>query len=167
VRDRLRVPPQPHGDQRPPTEIQNLVKPAVVSSERPWLADQGSILIGTKGVMLAETKMAELSSGVIKPEDNNDEIKGDFGMLYPGYAWRFKFQPTEVNDFLAVALEIGHRACRARRVQTFVGDLVAVAGKIVGVAGRIESTIVALLHDLRMFAVSVMGCNGWANRCQV
>jgi len=40
------------GDQRPPTEIQNLVKPAVVSPERPWLADQGSILIGTKGVML-------------------------------------------------------------------------------------------------------------------
>ena len=40
------------GDQRPPKEIQELVKPKVVSSERPWLADQGSILIGTKGVML-------------------------------------------------------------------------------------------------------------------
>ncbi|MBL9171035.1 MAG: Gfo/Idh/MocA family oxidoreductase [Verrucomicrobiales bacterium] len=40
------------GDQRPPKEIQSLVKPAVVSSERPWLPDQGSIFIGTKGVML-------------------------------------------------------------------------------------------------------------------
>ena len=41
------------GDQRPPKEIQELVKPAVVNAERPWkLYDQGSILIGTKGVML-------------------------------------------------------------------------------------------------------------------
>ena len=41
------------GDQLPPVEIQNLVKPAVINPERPWkLTDQGSILIGTKGVML-------------------------------------------------------------------------------------------------------------------
>lgn len=70
--------------------------------------------IGTKGVMLAETKMAELNSGVIVPQDNNDEIKGDFGMLYPGYTWRFKFQPTEVNDFLSVELDIGYSAKQAK-----------------------------------------------------
>ena len=39
------------GDQLPPVEIQNLVKPSVINPERPWkLTDQGSILIGTKGV---------------------------------------------------------------------------------------------------------------------
>ena len=42
------------GDQRPPAEIQELVKTKNASPDaKPWkLADQGSILIGTKGVLL-------------------------------------------------------------------------------------------------------------------
>ncbi len=41
------------GAKRPPKEIQELVKPANANPERPWqLYDQGSILIGTKGVLL-------------------------------------------------------------------------------------------------------------------
>lgn len=70
--------------------------------------------IGTKGVMLADTKMAELLAGVIVPENNNDEIKGDFGMVYPGYTWRFQFKPTEVPDFLMVTLEIGYSPLQAK-----------------------------------------------------
>ncbi len=42
------------GDQRPPAEIQELVKPQNPAPDaKPWkLTDQGSIFIGTKGVML-------------------------------------------------------------------------------------------------------------------
>ncbi|HEY0550804.1 MAG TPA: Gfo/Idh/MocA family oxidoreductase [Verrucomicrobiae bacterium] len=42
------------GDQRPPTEIQDLVRVASKDPDaKPWkLADQGSIVIGTKGVLL-------------------------------------------------------------------------------------------------------------------
>jgi predicted dehydrogenase len=41
------------GDQRPPTEIQELVRNKNAPAERPWkLTDQGSIVIGTKGVLL-------------------------------------------------------------------------------------------------------------------
>jgi hypothetical protein len=68
---------------------------------------------GTKAVMLADTKLAELMAGVIKPENNNDQIKGDFGLLYPGYSWRFKFQPTDMKDFLMVTLDIGYSATQS------------------------------------------------------
>ncbi len=41
------------GDQRPPTEIQDLVRNKNAPAEKPWkLVDQGSIVIGTKGVLL-------------------------------------------------------------------------------------------------------------------
>lgn len=40
------------GDQRPPAAVQELVKPARYNPERGWMPDQGSILIGTQGVML-------------------------------------------------------------------------------------------------------------------
>lgn len=41
------------GDQRPPASVQELVKTKVADGAKPWsLVDQGSILIGTKGVML-------------------------------------------------------------------------------------------------------------------
>ena len=40
--------------------------------------------IATRAVMLADTKMAELAAGIVKPEKNDDEVKGDFGILYPG-----------------------------------------------------------------------------------
>jgi len=39
------------GDQRPPAAVQELIKPARFNPERGWMPDQGSILIGTKGVM--------------------------------------------------------------------------------------------------------------------
>jgi predicted dehydrogenase len=39
------------GDQRPPQAVQDLIKPARFNPERGWLPDQGSILIGTEGVM--------------------------------------------------------------------------------------------------------------------
>src|SRR5437762_2603487 len=69
---------------------------------------------GTKAIMLADTKLAELQAGVVKPENNNDEIKGNFGLLYPGYTWRFKFKPTEVKDFLMVTLDIGYSSEQAK-----------------------------------------------------
>jgi len=41
------------GDQRPPAEVQELVRNKKAPPEKPWkLTDQGSIVIGTKGVLL-------------------------------------------------------------------------------------------------------------------
>jgi predicted dehydrogenase len=41
------------GDQRPPAEIQDLVRVKTAPDAKPWkLADQGSIIIGTEGVLL-------------------------------------------------------------------------------------------------------------------
>ena len=45
-------------------------------------------------------------------------MKGDFGLVYPGYTWRFKFQPTDVPDLLMVTLEIGYSAHQVAEQKT-------------------------------------------------
>ncbi len=64
--------------------------------------------LGTKAVMLADSKMAELSAGVVLPEINDEEMTGDFGTLYPGFSWRLRFRPTDEPTFLMVTLDIGY-----------------------------------------------------------
>ena len=64
--------------------------------------------IGTKAVMLADTKLAELRAGVLRPEKNDDELRGDFGSLCPGYTWRVKVEQTETDGLLALRLDIGY-----------------------------------------------------------
>lgn len=61
------------GDRRPPREIQDLVKtPPATPDAKPWqLADQGSILIGTKGVML----IPHVSNPRLFPLDQYAEFK--------------------------------------------------------------------------------------------
>jgi hypothetical protein len=71
--------------------------------------------IGTRAVMLVDTKLDELYSGVLKPEGTNEEIKGeddiltgDFGIYYPGFTWRVEFEPTETEGLVMVTVEIGY-----------------------------------------------------------
>jgi hypothetical protein len=64
--------------------------------------------IKTRALMLIDTKMAELDSGVIRPEGIDDILEGDFGLIYPGYAWRMRFDTTETDDLIMVTLEVGY-----------------------------------------------------------
>lgn len=66
--------------------------------------------IGSRAVMLVDTKLAELDSGVVRPEGLDDELKGDFGVIYPGYSWRMQFRKTDIEEFYMVTLEIGYNA---------------------------------------------------------
>lgn len=59
------------GDQRPPMEVQELVKPKRFNPEKGYLPDQGSILIGTKGVML----IPHIDRPKLFPEDQFADYK--------------------------------------------------------------------------------------------
>jgi len=54
-------------------------------------------------VFLAESKIAELDTGLIEPEQ---EIEEDFGRLFPAYAWRMTIEPTEEEELFLITLEI-------------------------------------------------------------
>jgi hypothetical protein len=64
--------------------------------------------MGTRAVLLVDTKFAELYAGVIKPESDDDELKGDFGLIYPGFLWFMKFEETETENLLMITLYIGY-----------------------------------------------------------
>lgn len=63
-------------------------------------------------VLLAETRMAELDSGMVLPNAQIDqetsavEIEQDFGRLFPQYAGRVTLTPTATQDLIAVRLDI-------------------------------------------------------------
>lgn len=59
-------------------------------------------------LLLAESKLAELDSGLIVPEE---EIEEEFGPLFPDYAWRLLIEPhPNVTDLNQVTLEILYQA---------------------------------------------------------
>ncbi len=60
----------------------------------------------TRAMMLVDTKFAELLSGVLKPERDDDVLVGDFGVVYPGFGWMMEFEETETENLLAVTLTI-------------------------------------------------------------
>jgi hypothetical protein len=60
----------------------------------------------TRAVILAESKMAELRAGVLKPETQDEVLKGDFGVLYPGYTWLMFFEETETEGLLSLTMHI-------------------------------------------------------------
>ncbi len=64
--------------------------------------------INTRALMLVDTKMGELDAGVIEAQGIDDILEGDFGLVYPGYAWRMRFETTETDDLYMVTLEIGY-----------------------------------------------------------
>ncbi len=71
--------------------------------------------IGTRALMLADTKLSELDAGFLQPELYEEELKGDFAVrypsytrvLYPGYTWRMTMDLTDIDGFYKVKLEIG------------------------------------------------------------
>jgi len=66
--------------------------------------------IQTRAILLADTKISELTAGGVEIESYDDEYKGYFGIAYPGYTWRITIEPTETDDFYMATLEIGYNA---------------------------------------------------------
>jgi len=60
-------------------------------------------------VFLAESKIAQLDTGLVIPEE---EVEQDFGRLFPQYAWRMRIVPAAESDLNLVSLEILHDASR-------------------------------------------------------
>lgn len=56
-----------------------------------------------RALLLAESKLAELDTGLIVPEDLIEE---EFGPIFPDYAWRMRIEPTAVPDLHFITLDI-------------------------------------------------------------
>ncbi len=54
-------------------------------------------------LLLAESKIAELDTGLIVPDDI---VEGDFGELFPRFGWRMTMEPSGVTLLTAIRLEI-------------------------------------------------------------
>ncbi len=63
-----------------------------------------------RAMNLAESKMAELESGLILDIDSaiEDDLEEEFGRLFPDFAWRLRLDPTETPELWAVRLDILH-----------------------------------------------------------
>jgi hypothetical protein len=64
----------------------------------------------TRAMMLVDSKLNEIESGIIQPNEAQGEMKGDFGILYPGYTWMIKIDPTDIEGFYMATITIGYRA---------------------------------------------------------
>jgi len=72
----------------------------------------------TRAVMLAESKMSELRAGVLKPESEDEVLKGDFGVLYPGFTWLMFFEETETEGLLSLTMHICYdQDLRAQQIE--------------------------------------------------
>lgn len=61
----------------------------------------------TRTLLLVDSKMAELDAGVLNPSWAGDDLRGYFGIAYPGYSWRMRVKPAEITNLYLVALDIG------------------------------------------------------------
>jgi len=61
--------------------------------------------IATRAVMLAQSKLAELDAGIVQLVPN-EELEGDFGIQYPGWAWRMYVDQTDTPDLNMVTLQV-------------------------------------------------------------
>ena len=52
---------------------------------------------------LAESKIAELDTGLIVPDEI---VEGDWGELYPRFGWRMTMEPSGIDLLTAIKLEI-------------------------------------------------------------
>ncbi len=61
----------------------------------------------TRVLMLAESKLAELDTGLIHFEQEaDDEVEGDFTLRFPDYGWRMRVVETATEGLRAITLEI-------------------------------------------------------------
>jgi len=96
-----------------------LLAMAVVGGQvRSSLSVADTVNINSRAVLLADSKLSELAAGVLRPR-LDDETRGNFGIAFPGYSWRMRIEPSEIDDtaFFAVRLEIGFNP-RAIPLQT-------------------------------------------------
>jgi hypothetical protein len=63
----------------------------------------------TQAMMLVDSKLDEVEAGVIQPNMLEREVKGDFGIMYPGFSWRMEIDPTEIEGFYLATMTIGYR----------------------------------------------------------
>lgn len=70
--------------------------------------------VGTRALMLVDTKLSELDAGFVRPAWSDDELRGYFGIAYPGYSWQMTVKPAEIQDFYLVKLEIGYNPAQGR-----------------------------------------------------
>jgi hypothetical protein len=56
-----------------------------------------------KALLLAESKLAEIDTGLIPPDE---EIEEDWGELFPQYGWRLTLEPSAVEDLFYLTLSI-------------------------------------------------------------
>lgn len=61
--------------------------------------------VATRAVQLADSKWSEMDAGVLD-WNPSEEMEGDFGIQYPGWAWRMYVDPTDTPDLNMVTLEI-------------------------------------------------------------
>jgi len=61
----------------------------------------------TRALMLTDTLLAELDAGAIIPDLTDEEVKGDFGIKAPGYTWRIRVEPADVEHLYMLTLELG------------------------------------------------------------
>ena len=62
----------------------------------------------TTGMLLAETKMAELQAGAVPFKSTEDHLAGYFGIRYPGYSWRIEIEPCEIDNLYLMKLDIAY-----------------------------------------------------------
>lgn len=96
-----------------------LLAMAVVGGQvRSSLSVADTVNINSRAVLLADSKISEVAAGVLHPK-LDDETRGNFGIAFPGYTWRMRVEPSEIDDtaFFAVRLEIGFNP-RAIPLQT-------------------------------------------------
>ncbi|RJP31840.1 MAG: hypothetical protein C4547_14845 [Phycisphaerales bacterium] len=62
-----------------------------------------------RALMLAESKLAELDTGLIEFESVDEIMEEEFGPLFPHYGFRITLQPTFNEDLNHVTLEILHQ----------------------------------------------------------
>ncbi len=61
----------------------------------------------TRLLMLAESKLAELDTGLVLWEDEADaEVEGDFTLMFPDHGWRMRFEPSVTESLWSIRLDI-------------------------------------------------------------
>lgn len=78
----------------------------------------------TTAMLLTETVMSKVQGGDIDFNETDDRLKGHFKIYYPGYSWRIKVRPCEIEDIFLLTLEIGFNpAHREAQIQSPERDI--------------------------------------------
>lgn len=62
-----------------------------------------------RALMLAESKLAEIDTGILEIDSFDEETEEEFGPLFPHFAYRLRLQPTVTPGLNQVRLQILHQ----------------------------------------------------------